>query len=154
MRHSCPGAGIKSFPKFLLYSPLYEWSEEYPKDRLKELGKPKDAMGEDIVEWVREMLPPFTPGFAHMLGGGSAAATAGNGVLGGREQLLEWRGPWLLLCVAGHDPARCHGCESNCSLSISWQTLEKSVAVQLQRCQAKHSPNCWGTSRYRRALED
>ena len=90
--------GIKSFPKFLLYSPLYEWSEEYPKDRLKELGKPKDAMGEDIVEWVREMLPPFTPGFAHMLGGGSSAA-AGKGVLSGREQLLEWRGPWLLLCV-------------------------------------------------------
>ena len=34
----CSAQGIKSFPKFLLYSPRYEWSEEYPKDRLKELG--------------------------------------------------------------------------------------------------------------------
>ena len=54
----CSKLGIKSFPKFLLFSPRFEWSEEYPKDRLKELGKPKDAMGDDIVEWVRLMLPP------------------------------------------------------------------------------------------------
>jgi hypothetical protein len=113
----CSAQGIKSFPKFLLYSPRYEWSEEYPKDRLKELGKPKDAMGEDIVEWVRDVLPPFAPGFAHMLGGGSvAAAAAQEGVLSGRDQLISWPGSWLLLCVAGHDAARCQRCDSKATV--------------------------------------
>lgn len=126
----CEAQGIKSFPKFLLFSPRYEWSEEYPKDRLKELGKPKDAMGDDIVEWVRLVLPPFTPGFAHMLGGGSAEpATAGWNLFSGRDQLLEWRGPWLLLCVASHDPVRCHRCEPKLRCST-----ESMQAISLLDC--------------------
>ena len=107
----CNAQGIKSFPKFLLYSPKYEWSEEYPKGRLKELGKSKDEMGEDIVEWVRLVLPPFVPGFGHMLRNAGSGGDDSEAVIQtGRAQLLDWPGPWLLLCVAGHDPARCHSC--------------------------------------------
>ena len=113
----CSKLGIKSFPKFLLFSPRFEWSEEYPKDRLKELGKPKDAMGDDIVEWVRLMLPPFVPGHAVMLDAtASSGATASSEAppaaeaSGGRAALLAWEGVWVLLCVAGHDPARCAAC--------------------------------------------
>ena len=113
----CSKLGIKSFPKFLLFSPRFEWSEEYPKDRLKELGKPKDAMGDDIVEWVRLMLPPFVPGHAVMLDAtASSGATASSEAppaaeaSGGRAALLSWEGLWVLLCVAGHDPARCAAC--------------------------------------------
>lgn len=56
-----PGSrfGIQSFPKFLLFNPRYEWSEEYPKQRLKELGKSKEEMGDDIVEWATAFLPLF-----------------------------------------------------------------------------------------------
>ena len=62
---------------------------------------------------------PFFAGFAHMLrgsssGGGSGQGDGvkegGEGVLSGRAELLAWQGAWLLLCVAGHDPARCHSC--------------------------------------------
>lgn len=109
----CSKLGIKSFPKFLLFSPRFEWSEEYPKDRLKELGKPKDAMGDDIVEWVRLMLPPFVPGHAVMLdatASSSATAWSEAEASGGRAALLAWEGVWVLLCVAGHDPARCAAC--------------------------------------------
>ena len=128
----CNAQGIKSFPKFLLYSARYEWSEEYPKDRLKELGKPKDAMGEDIVEWVREVLPPFIPGFAHMIGGGSGAAVAEEGVLTGPDQLLRWPGSWLLLCVAGHDPARCHRYDLNLIVVLCEHLKHSAAVLQLQ----------------------
>jgi hypothetical protein len=34
----CGRFGIQSFPKFLLFGARVEWNEEYPKQRLKELG--------------------------------------------------------------------------------------------------------------------
>ena len=102
----CQEWGIQSFPKFLLFSPHYEWSgvllllpspllraamrmcacvrwwgvycavarsdalpptcrspawlwlwtEEYPKVRLKELGKSKEELGDDITVWVQAQV--------------------------------------------------------------------------------------------------
>ena len=55
----CQEWGIVSFPKFLLFSPKYEWNEEYDKGRLKELGKEKDQLGDDIAEWVKTQARCF-----------------------------------------------------------------------------------------------
>jgi hypothetical protein len=32
------------------------WTEEYPKARLKELGKSKEELGDDITVWVRAQV--------------------------------------------------------------------------------------------------
>ena len=123
----CNEWGIQSFPKFLLFSPMYRWSEEYPKARLKELGKSKDELGSDITIWVRYVLisyskfndlilnlhgvtvfvsrghlPIFQAGRAEMLSGAVGNESPG--------EILSHNGVWVLLLIASHDAARCEPC--------------------------------------------